>query len=314
MKPALPLLCLLLLQGAAVPGTAAQNPPTAAGVLNDAIPNLPPPPRSTTEPHVNTAAIPYPQYYDDALAVGRGNIPTFNRLHAANVVRAKQGGIDLLFVGDSITQFWANAGRTVWSQNYGALHAANFGVSADRTQNVLWRLQNGEGGGFSPQVIVLMIGTNNLGPEVDNHTPRNTPAEIAEGIAAILQEFRTRFPVARTLLLGILPREAKNDPDRRDLEEVNRLIARFDDGRQVFFLDLGPKFLRADGSVNPDLINADFSRQLGNRNLYVHPKTAGYTVWADAIKEPLANLMAGRDVYGFPLPADQPAPAQLSNH
>ena len=296
-----------LLAAALVPSTATAAAPPVPAVLNEAVPDLGPPPRSTGEPHVNTAAIPYPQFYDDALAIGRGNIATFNRLHAANVARARQGGLDLLFLGDSITQFWANAGRAVWAQYYGALHAANFGVSADRTQNVLWRLQHGEGEGFSPKVIVLMIGTNNLGPEVDNHTPRNTPAEIAEGIAAILAEIRARFPAARTLLLGVLPREAPGDPDRRDLEAVNRTIARLDDGRHVFFLDLGPKFLKADGSIQADLMNADFSRQLGNRNLYVHPKAAGYAVWAEAIREPLANLLAGKNLYGFPLPEDPPS-------
>jgi len=303
-----PSLAIAALLGAMVPVACGQTAAPVAGMLNPAVPDLPPPPRSTAEPHVNTAVLPYPQFYDDALAIGRGNIPTFNRLHAANVARAKQGGIDLLFVGDSITQFWATAGRAAWTQAYGAWSAANFGVSADRTQNVLWRLEHGEGEGFSPKVIVLMVGTNNLGPEVDNRTPRNTPAEIAEGIAAILGSFRLHFPTARTLLLGILPREAKDDPDRRDLEEVNRLIARFDDGRRVFFQDLGPRFLRADGSVNPDLMNADFSRQLGNRNLFVHPKAAGYAVWAEAIKEPLANLMAGKDVFGFAPPVDAPPP------
>jgi hypothetical protein len=209
---------------------AATGAPAASRVLNEAIPDLPPPPSATAEPHVNTAAIPYPQYYDDALMVGRGNIPTFNRLHAANVARAKKGDIDLLFLGDSITQFWGSAGKAVWAANFGTLKAANFGVSADRTQNVLWRLQHGEGEGFQPKVILLMIGTNNLGPEVDNKTPRNTPADIAAGIAAIVGEIRTRFPAAKTLLLGILPREAKGDPDRKDLEEVNRNLTQSDDG------------------------------------------------------------------------------------
>ena len=289
--------------------------PVAPGVLNEAIPDLGPPPRSTAEPHVNTAVIPYPQFYDDALAISRGNITTFNRLHAANVVRARQGDIDLLFVGDSITEFWGRAGRTEWTKHFAPLKAANFGVSADRTQNVLWRLQHGEGEGFSPKVIVLMIGTNNLGPEVDNQTPRNTPAEIADGIAAILKEFRTRFPAARTLLLGILPREAPGDPDRHDLERVNRTIAQFDDGRQVFFLDLAPKFLHPDGTIRTELMQNDFFAAFGNRNLYVHPKAAGYTVWAEAIQEPVSNLLAGKDLYGFPVshPAADPAAPAASN-
>ena len=223
-------------------------------------------------PHPNTALIPVPQRAEDGLPPNA--VSGFLSRHQRYTALAQQGGIDLLFLGDSITQGWDGPGRAVWSQYYGNLKAASFGVGYDRTQHVLWRLQNGEGTGFSPKAIVLMIGTNNIG--------LNPPADIAAGIGAIVAELRSRFADAKILLLGIFPRDFKDSRNRRLVAETNRLMAPLNDNRHVFYLDLADKFIDADGNIPPALV--------GN-NPPLHPTAAGYAVWAEAIRTPLAQLL-----------------------
>jgi lysophospholipase L1-like esterase len=189
---------------------------------------------------------------------------------------AKQGGVNLLFVGDSITDFWGSGsrGKPIWDKRYAPLKAANFGISGDRTEHVLWRLQNGNLDGIQPKVVVLMIGTNNLPAD-------NTPAQIAEGVAAILKEIHTRCPASKVLLLGVFPRgEKANNPARAPIAEINRLIGKFDDGKQVHFLDIGAKFLTPDGTLTKEIM-ADA----------LHPGLAGYQIWADAMQPKLDELL-----------------------
>lgn len=208
--------------------------------------------------------------------------------HEGFVEIAKKGGVDVLFLGDSITDFWRReqtdrqvGGKKVWDREFGALRTANFGISGDRTQHVLWRLQNGELDGINPRVVVLMIGTNNTGFERDNTTPRNTPAQAIEGVKAIVSLLRTKLPQTKLLLLAIFPRGEKPDhPQRLQVNDMNAAIARLADGRNIRFLDLGPKFLAADGTL-PKEIMPDF----------LHPGEKGYEIWAAAIKEPLAEML-----------------------
>lgn len=204
--------------------------------------------------------------------------------HEANLAAVKKGGIEILFMGDSITDFWqvdsvSRGGQPVWEKNFTPLHAANFGISADRTQHVLWRMAHGELDGLAPKVVVLMIGTNNTGLERDNVTPRNTPAQTAEGVKAVVREFRTRLPRARILLLAIFPR-ADNKISPTQIPAINAELAKLDDGKYIRYLDLGPKFLNADGvlpkEIMPDLL---------------HPGQRGYEIWADAIRAPLAGML-----------------------
>ncbi|MDP3069809.1 MAG: platelet-activating factor acetylhydrolase IB subunit [Opitutaceae bacterium] len=206
--------------------------------------------------------------------------------HEEFVALAKQGGVEVLFVGDSITDFWRredkkSGGKKIWDQHFAPLKAANFGISGDRTQHVLWRLENGELEGISPKVVVLMIGTNNTGFERDGKTVRNTPAETAEGVTAIVKKLRTALPQAKILLLGIFPRGEKPDhPQRRQIAEINAVIAKLADRKTVHYLDLGPRFLTATGAL-PKEFMPDF----------LHPGELGYEIWADAIKAPLAELL-----------------------
>jgi lysophospholipase L1-like esterase len=216
----------------------------------------------------NTATNPVPR---DAKWIAR---------HEGFVKEAKRGGIDLLFMGDSITDFWRNRGSNVWNEFYAPLHAANFGISADRTQHVLWRIEHGELDGIHPKVIVLMIGTNNTGKEQDHQTIRNTPPEVIEGVTAIVHEMRAKLPETKILLLAIFPRAQPGDPYRDQIKEINLSLATLGDGRMITFLDIGPKFLEPDGTLSreimPDLL---------------HPSEKGYRIWAEAIKPTLDEMM-----------------------
>jgi lysophospholipase L1-like esterase len=202
--------------------------------------------------------------------------------HDEFVAEAKKGSpVDLLFVGDSITDFWRNRGKAVWDKYYGNLHTANIGISGDRTQHVLWRLDHGEVDGMHPKAIVLMIGTNDITLERDGLTPRGTPAEAAEGVKAVVNDLRQKMPDAKILLLAVFPRShAPDDPARLQVEEIDKIIAGLDDGDHVHYLDIGAKFLTPDGMLEKDIM-PDF----------LHPSPKGYEIWAQAIQGPLAQLL-----------------------
>jgi len=203
--------------------------------------------------------------------------PFFQMKHQNNLQVAGQGDIGVLFMGDSITDFWRNpdgayAGKPVLDKYFGNLKVANFGIAGDTTQGVLYRLQNGEGEGFSPKAVMLMIGTNN--------TARNNAAEIAEGIGAVVLELKKDFPMAKILLLAVFPRSTPNDPVRGTLAEINKKISRLHDGNRVFYMDIGSKFLDDKGFIPQDVMSDG-----------LHPSTKGYEIWAEAVKDKLMNLM-----------------------
>jgi lysophospholipase L1-like esterase len=201
--------------------------------------------------------------------------------HEALVAQAKQGGVDLLFLGDSITEGWRwdKGGLKIWNQNYAPRRAADFGVGWDRIQNLLWRIQHGELDGLRPKAVVLLIGTNNAGNE-DDGKPRNSNAEIVEGISVVLKELRTRLPGSKVLLLGIFPRGTKDDPVRDQVREINSQLAKLADGKTVKFMDLGDKFVSPDGTLSreimPDLL---------------HLSEKGYQIWSDAMDPTLAEML-----------------------
>lgn len=204
-------------------------------------------------------------------------LPFFRQKHEANVAVAKEGTAELLLMGDSITDFWRNesgpfAGKPVLHKYFSEWRIANFGIAGDTTQGVLDRLAHGEGEGFSPRAVMLMIGTNNIG--------RNTGEEIAEGIGAIVLKLEKSFPEAKILLLAVFPRGASNDPARATIAEINAKISKLHDGRRVHYLDIGQKFLDADGNIPRDVMSDA-----------LHPSTKGYEIWAEAVQEPLRKLM-----------------------
>ena len=219
---------------------------------------------SVTVPRDNTATVP-------------NLMPFFMPKHQSNLEVARKGDIDVLFMGDSITDFWRGdnvpyAGKPVFDKYFGHLKVANFGIAGDTTQGVLFRLRNGEGKGFSPKVIMLMIGTNN--------TAQNTAPEIAEGIGAVVLELQKDFPNAKILLLAVFPRNSPGDPVRKTIDEINNKIAKLDDGKKVFYLDIGSVFLNEKGEIPKDVMSDA-----------LHPTTKGYELWAEAVKDHIARLM-----------------------
>jgi lysophospholipase L1-like esterase len=194
--------------------------------------------------------------------------------HERFLARARQGNVEVLFLGDSITQGWEGNGKQVWKERYEPLHAANFGIGGDRTQHVLWRLREGkELEGIHPKVVVLMIGTNNTGS--------NSPEDITAGITAIVQELGMQRPDAKVLLLGVFPRSPKaSDKIRDKIKDINERIAKLDDGKQVRYLDIGDKFLEKDGSLSKEIMPD-----------YLHLSPKGYTIWADAIQPSLDEML-----------------------
>jgi lysophospholipase L1-like esterase len=202
--------------------------------------------------------------------------------HEKFVLEAKKGGVDILFLGDSITDLWRSRGSDVWAKYYAPRSAANFGIGGDRTQHVLWRVEHGELDGIKPKVIVLLIGTNNS---------KTDPAEdIARAIRMIIDDIHAKIPQTKVLLLGIFPRGRRKNPDgtiddsrqcMATIDAVNEIVAKYDDGgKTVRFLDLGPKFLDADGNVHADIM-PDF----------LHPNEKGYELWASAMEPTLSEML-----------------------
>jgi lysophospholipase L1-like esterase len=156
----------------------------------------------------------------------------------------------------------------VQQKYFGDVKVANFAVAGDTTQGVLWGLQNGDGQGYKPKAVMLMIGTNNTGG--------NTGPEIAEGVGAVVYELRKDFPDAKILLLAIFPRGAgPNDANRLKNDEANKIIAKLDDQQHVFFMNINDKFL------------GDQGRLIGFRNDNLHPNSEGYEIWASAVADTL---------------------------
>lgn len=263
----LSLSVLLALSGMAQAQTAAPAQPGKASV-----PPLPGKPAAQAVP----AVILPPQPPDVAAEkFGKdGKVrPDFTAAHERFVTIAKEGKAELVFLGDSITAGWGSK-KAIWDKAFGAYKPANFGIGGDRTQHVLWRITHGELDGIKPKAVVLMIGTNNSGTD--------SAEGIAKGVTKIVETIREKQPQAKILLLAVFPRgeKASPNPGRAKLKEVNAMIAKLDDGKSVYFLDIGDKFLQPDGSITKEIM-PDF----------LHLSEAGYQIWADAISPKLAELM-----------------------
>ncbi len=187
--------------------------------------------------------------------------------------RVAEGKVDLVFIGDSITQGWEGAGKQIWQDFYGQLNAVNLGISGDRTQHVIWRLDNGNFQDITPKAAVIMIGTNN--------SRDNSSQEIADGITKIVSQIQTKSPRTKILLLAVFPRGANKEDARRKVNEgANAIVAKLDDGKRVHYLDIGNAFLKDDGTlpreIMPDLL---------------HLSPQGYKIWAESIEVKLSKLM-----------------------
>lgn len=182
--------------------------------------------------------------------------------------------IDLAFIGDSITRRWRGDGnKEVWNKYWGSYKAVNMGIGGDATQNVLWRLKNGQLDGYQARVFVVMIGTNNCWGQ------KTVPADVAAGVKEILDLIQSRQPKAKILLLSILPVGEKPNPGRETRAEINTLISKFHGG-QVEYLDISAKFLEPDRTISKDVMPD---------HLHLSPK--GYEIWSEAIKDKVKGLL-----------------------
>ena len=188
--------------------------------------------------------------------------------------RVKKGNVDLVLIGDSITQGWEGSGKDVWEKNYTKRNAVNLGIGGDRTQHVLWRLDHGNVDGIAPKLAVLMIGTNN------SNGADNTAEEIGAGIEAIVKKLRAKLPQTKVLILAIFPRGEKPNPQREKNAQASQIAAKAADGRMVYYLDIGDKFLASDGTLTKEIMND-----------YLHLTPKGYEIWASSIEPTVAKLM-----------------------
>jgi lysophospholipase L1-like esterase len=216
-----------------------------------------------------SALIPIPQ--------GRGfGIFDWPKRHEAVCALVRERKPDLIFIGDSITHFMGgdpgDKTDAVWHEYYEKRNAVNMGFAGDKTENVLWRLQNGELEEATPKVAVVLIGTNNL--------RHSTPEDIAAGIQAICAEIRKHAPQTKILLLGVFPRNLPSDPNREKIKTLNGLISRLDGQNGITYLDIGSKFLNPDGTISTDVM-ADL----------LHPTPKGYQIWAAAMEPTLKKLL-----------------------
>lgn len=174
--------------------------------------------------------------------------------------------VDLLFVGDSITEMWRwGPGHDAWMRHFES-RAIDFGLGMDRTQDVLWRLDHYDLSAWSPKVAVVLAGTNNL---------TDRPDDIAAGVGAIVDALRKKFRGITVVVVSILPNARAN----ARMMAANERIRRLADGKTVIYLDLTPKFPRED----------DTWAGLGPDRLHLSP--AGYEVFAEALEELLPPLL-----------------------
>ncbi|MBC5810201.1 MAG: GDSL family lipase [Candidatus Eremiobacteraeota bacterium] len=206
-------------------------------------------------------------------------VETWFERHRSYVARAKRGDIPLLLLGDSLTYGWSVQGRSAWDATFASRGAVAFGIGGDRTEDLLWRIAHGELDSAAPKMVLLEIGTNDLGSGLD-------AAETARGIIANVRAIAKKQPAATILLLGVLPRG--RGPSalamRRAIADVNARIAKVDDGGRVRFHDCKDVFADRSGDVRPELFEPDL----------LHLSPAGYRVWAVSLDRLIGGLTAKR--------------------
>lgn len=199
----------------------------------------------------------------------------WNARHQAVRDRVRQGKVDLILVGDSITHGWENM-PDLWARYFAPRNAVNMGFGWDGTEHVLWRLENGEVDGIRPKVAVVLIGVNNL--------PRNTVDETAAGVEAVVRTLRRRLPRTKVLLLGVFPwNRDPASPNRQKQVALNAKISALGKLPGVTYRDIGAKFLLPDGTLPADIMPDA-----------LHPDRRGYEIWAEAMEPTLARLMGDK--------------------
>jgi N-acetylglucosamine-6-sulfatase len=181
---------------------------------------------------------------------------------------------NVVFLGDSITQAWEDTGKAAWDKHFAPLGALNWGYSGDRTEHLIWRLQNGDIQRVSPKVAVILIGTNNTGHE------QRPAEETVAGIKRSLDDLAWKWPNTKIIMMSVFPRGAtKEDPLRKINSQINQQLKAFADDKRVYLLDINTKFLDKDGNLSKDIFPD-----------LLHLSPAAYDTWAAAVSEKLNEL------------------------
>lgn len=199
--------------------------------------------------------------------------------------RATEAGekAQLIFIGDSITQGWEGQGKEVWARYYAQRNAVNLGIGGDRTQHVLWRLENGNIDGLKPKAAVVMIGTNNSNGE------DNTPGQIVDGVTAIVKKLREKLPETKVLLVAIFPRSENFTAQRGKILQVNQVLRKLADNQNVYWVDFGHRYLTSDGLIPADLMPD-----------YLHLTKRGYQIWAEALERRISSILGDERIIAEP--------------
>ena len=226
-----------------------------------------------TAPAANTPQpnVPLPRTAESAVT------PTLTKYaarHAEFMFRKSQGEIGLLFLGDSITDFWPRRGEWSWLK-FAAYKPADFGISGIQTEEILWNITNGELDGINPKVVVVMIGTNNIG-----HYPDEKPEWAAAGVKKIVDTVHAKLPNSKVLLLGVFPRSAHNSPIQQKVSAINQIISKLEDGQKTRYLDISKAFLDETGEI-PKTVMPDG----------LHPNAHGYDLWYEAMTPLLTEML-----------------------
>lgn len=205
-------------------------------------------------------------------------------MQKAKKQKEAEGAIDVLFVGDSITHLWMNDprwpnGQKIWDKNYKLLKAVNFGVAGDRTDHLLWRIDNDKMiDGLTPKVTILLIGVNNLTGWTGR---KDRPEQVAAAITMIVDRLKQKMPMTKILVLGVFPCMADaTNPIREQIRRVNEITAKLHDGKTVWFLDFGDKLLRPDKAADKSILRDE-----------LHLSEKGYEVWAKNMNPYLLDLL-----------------------
>jgi lysophospholipase L1-like esterase len=251
MKPRIKAIVIVLLAGIIFAGCANQQKLAFKSI----------------EGKTHSAVTPVPR--DD-----ERNAKWWSSRHEAVNERLKKGNVDLLYIGDSITHGWENVGKDIWNQYYAPRNAVNMGFGGDRTQHVIWRLDQSNFENISPKLAIVMIGTNN------SNNQDNTAEEIADGIITICKRLRMQFPKMKILLLAIFPRNPEPGAQREKNAKASLLASKIADGKTIYYMDINQKFLTDDGTLTKEIMPD-----------YLHPNKTGYKIWAEAIEPKVAELM-----------------------
>ncbi len=194
-------------------------------------------------------------------------------LHIEDKRLVTQNSYDMLFIGNSITYNWETTGKEVWAERY-AFNSLNMGIGSDRTQHLLWRIQDVDFTQSNPKLVVLLIGTNNTNGNV------NSSSEVADGVIANCEVLKEKLPETKILVLGIFPRGDVESLQRTKVQQANNLVSKVADNERVFYANYGRIFLNEDNSINQDLVPDG-----------VHPNLEGYRLWANEMDLSIASIV-----------------------